>query len=83
MIYYKSIEDGIVIGIGTLNADGMGNISGEEYETIMGMIIEKPSDKCIRDNGDGTYEYEDAPPIPEPELEDSEALSILLGGEGS
>ena len=47
------------------------------------MIIEKPDGKCVHDNGDGTYEYEDMPPMPEPELEDTEALSILLGGVGS
>ena len=81
MIYYKSVDNEVIVGISTVNTDGNGNISEEEYEFLKTMITEKPEGKQIRDNGDGTYSYIDMPPMPE--LEDSEALSILLGGEGS
>ena len=83
MRYYKNVDENGYVSINTLNEDGNGNITKEEYEMLNQMIIEKPDGKCVHDNGDGTYEYEDMPPMPEPELEDTEALSILLGGVGS
>ena len=80
MQYYKILVDDIVTSINTLNADGNGNITEEEYNNLFDIIRAKPDGKRIRDNGDGTYSYEDAPPMPEPEVEPEEALEILLGG---
>ena len=84
MRYYKSTEDGIVRCISTVNADGNGNIPEEEYDYLKAMIAETPEGKQIRDNGDGTYEYEDAPPMPDPEPTDDDyaaAGRILMGVE--
>lgn len=81
MRFYKSTENGIIVGINTLNADGDGNIGEFEYNIIRSMLTEMPTGKRIRDNGDGTYSYEDAPPMPEPDVEPEEALAILLGDE--
>ena len=80
MQYYKIVHDGLLSGINTINADGNGNITEEEYEYIKDMLVNIPTGKRIRDNGDGTYSYEDAPPMPEPDVEPEEALEILLGG---
>lgn len=81
MRYYKSTSDDIVLCISTMNADGDGNITEVEYTVLSEMISELPSGKRIRDNGDGTYSYVDAPPMPEPDVEPEEALAILLGEE--
>ena len=81
MRYYKNTIDGVIASINTLNADGDGNITEFEYNIIHSMLIEMPTGKRIRDNGDGTYSYEDAPPMPEPDVEPEEALAILLGEE--
>lgn len=80
MQYYKIVHDGLLSGINTINADGNGNITEEEYEYIKDMLVNIPTGKRIRDNGDGTYSYEDAPPLSEPDVEPEEALEILLGG---
>lgn len=80
MQYYKLVNDEIVASIGTINADGNGNLTEEEYNSLRAMFTEKPTGKRIHDNGDGTYSYEDAPPMPEPDVEPEEALEILLGG---
>ena len=84
MVYYKSTDDGVVTGISTVNTDGDGNITELEYTTLSDMLVEMPAGKRIRDNGDGTYSYEDAPPMPEPEPTDedyAEAGRVLMGVE--
>ena len=81
MRYYKTTIDGVIVSINTHNADGDGNITELEYTVLSEMLSEMPTGKRIRDNGDGTYSYEDAPPMPEPDVEPEEALAILLGEE--
>lgn len=80
MQYYKILNGDIVASVNTLNADGNGNITEEEYIELLTIIQQKPDGKQIHDNGDGTYSYEDAPLLPEPDVEPEEALEILLGG---
>ena len=81
MQYYKIVNDEIVTSIGTINDDGDGNITAEEYAELLAMIRQMPEGKAIHDNGDGTYSYVDAPPIPEPDLEPDEIVDILMGVE--
>lgn len=81
MRFYKITHDGYVSGINTINGDGDGNITEFEYSILDTMFKELPFGKRIRDHGDGTYSYEDAPPMPEPDVEPEEALAILLGEE--
>ena len=81
MRFYKSTENDIIVCINTLDADGDGNITELEYTVLSEMLAEMPTGKRIRDHGDGTYSYEDAPPMPEPDVEPEEALAILLGEE--
>lgn len=83
MQYYKTLNDEIVTGIGTVDIDSGGNITAEEYGELLFMILQMPAGKAIHDNGDGLYSYVDAPPTPEPEptAEDkAEAYDILVGG---
>ena len=82
MKYYKTIKDGYITAIGT-GGSGV-EITEDEYNEIMEMIHAKPSRTETTDfrlKTDLTWEEFDRPPDPEPELDDEELLSILLGGE--
>lgn len=81
MYYYKIVDDGIVGSIGTVNEDGAGNISQQEYETLLAMFRAMPKDKQIADLN-GNYEYVDRPESDtDDEVTTDELIEILLGGE--
>lgn len=80
MQYYKIVNEETITSLGTINADGNGNITESEYNELLSMIRQMPEGKRIRDNGDGTYSYEDAPPLPEPDLNADEIVDIIFGG---
>ena len=83
MGFYKSVVDGYILSIYT--SAGQGNITKSEYDEILEVIQNKPSatettDYKLRD--DLTWEeYQIEPPDPDPEIDDSKALEILLGGD--
>jgi hypothetical protein len=77
MRYYKSVIDNIV-SVSTLDADGNGNITEQEYNTIRNLLLNAPAGKVVVEDGNG-YAYADAPSTDE--LEDAEALAIILGGD--
>lgn len=82
MRHYKQINDGFILSIGTGN--GNEEITEGEYNTILSVIHNKPSrtdttDYRLRD--DLTWEeYPVDPPDPDPEIDDTELLEILMGG---
>lgn len=82
MAHWKFIDNGYVVAIGK----GKGNteITETEYNTILNVIHNKPEATVMTDyrlREDLTWEaYEVDPPEPEPELTDTEALAIILGG---
>ena len=84
MNYKKVVIDGHILGIG--ETPGNGNISGAEYARLTSVLKNKPEAPegfyyLLRDN-DETWELLPIdPPDPDPELDDSEALDILLGGD--
>lgn len=85
MRYYKTVEDGYILAIGT--GGGGVEITQEEYEQIMGVIQSKPlrtetADYHLKE--DLTWEaYERIdPPAEELDIDDSEALQIITGGDG-
>lgn len=84
MRFYKQIENGYILSVGTGRRGGT-EISEAEYKTILEAIHAKPeatgtTDYRLRD--DLTWEaYEVEPPEPEAdELGPDEALEIILGG---
>ena len=83
MRYYKLIDSGYILAIGTGN--GGEEITAAEYDEIMTLIHNKPVETetiKYRLKTDLTWEqYEVDPPEPSDEIDDSEALEILLGGE--
>ena len=83
MRYYKLIENGYIIAIGTGGATGT-EIMSAEYDDIMSLIQNKPTETetiKYRLKTDLTWEqYEVEPEPPSDEIDDSEALEILLGG---
>lgn len=82
MRYYKLINNGYILAVGT---GGMGEeITEAEYNEIMTAIQNKPAETATlkyRLKTDLTWEsYEVEPEPPSDEIDDSEALDIILGG---
>lgn len=81
MKYYKQVSDGYIVCIGT---GGGTEITEEEYNTILDVIHNKPHRTETTDyrlRKDLTWEeYPIDPPDPDPEIDDSELLDILMGG---
>ena len=81
MRYYKQIEEGYIIGIGT--GAGSEEITQEEYENILFIIRSRPIPEPGYDyklRTDLTWELVEAPVVEE-EISADEALDIILGGE--
>lgn len=81
MRYYKQISDGYIRGIGTGN--GGTEITETEYNEILSVIHNKPpatetTDYRLREDL-AWEEYEVEPPDPDPEIDDTELLDILMG----
>ena len=83
MRYYKIIEDGYVLSIGT--GSGGSEITKEEYEDIISVIRSAPTAESgyqYRLKADLTWELVELPPVSEDEeISADEALDIILGGE--
>ena len=78
MKYYKINVDNI-ISVATINTDGDGNITEEEYGIISALLEVCPDGKVLTERNGG-YEYMDAP-ITQDDIPAEEALDIILGGE--
>ena len=80
MKYFKQISDGYIVCIGT---GGGTEITEDEYNEILSVIHDKPpvtetTDYRLRENL--TWEaYPIDHPDPDPEINDSELLDILMG----
>lgn len=84
MRYFKQIENGYILAIGT--GGGGVAITEQEYNEIMSVIQQKPPRTETTDfrlKVDLTWEeYEVPPEPPEGDIDDAEALNILLGRDG-
>lgn len=81
MNYFKQISDSYILAVGT--GAGGTEITETEYNQILAVIHAKPPRTDTEDyhlREDLTWEAFAVEPLPEPELDDSEALEILLGG---
>ena len=84
MRYWKVTEGGYIVTIGT-GGSGAGEITSEEYNEIMAAIRERPTPPdgygyLLRE--DLMWELYELPPEevnPDPELNDTEAIAIMLG----
>ena len=81
MRYYKLIENGYIMAIGT--GGGGVTITEAEYNQIMSVIQQKPPRTETTDfrlKEDLTWEEYEVPPEPEDEdVDDGEALGIITG----
>lgn len=82
MKYYKVVQDDYIMMVGT--DTGGTEITKSEYTEILAVIHDKPhatetTDYRLRE--DLTWEaYPIDPPDPDPEIDDTELLNILMGG---
>ena len=83
MRYYKLIEGGYILAIGT--GGGGTEITENEYNSIMTVIQNKPQGTETTDyrlKTDLTWEEYEFPPTPEDyDISDEEALEIITGGD--
>lgn len=83
MNYRKVVIDGYIIGVGETAAEG--NITSDEYSRLTEIFLAMPEAPegyyyMLRENE--TWELIEKEPEPkDPEIDDSEAISILLGGD--
>ena len=81
MRFYKQTSDGYIISIGT--GAGGTEITESEYNEIMSAIHSKPEttetlDYQLKD--DLTWESFEVEPVTDPDIDETEALDIILGG---
>lgn len=81
MRFYKQTADGYIISIGT--GAGGTEITESEYNEIMSAIKNKPEATETTDyqlKTDLTWEPFEIEPVTDPDIDDTEALNIILGG---
>lgn len=82
MRYYKVIEDGYIMTIGT--GFGGTEITEQEYNEILAIIRNKPKDTptlIYKLKTDLTWESVEVEPEPEPDPTPEDALDFLFGGD--
>lgn len=78
--YFKNIAGEYLTSIGT--GSGMVEITKEEYEHILSVILSCPTAEqgyMYKLKTDLTWEPVELPPEDEPDLSDAEAMAIILG----
>ena len=81
MRFYKAVSNGYIQCIGS--GDMGEEITESEYNEILSIIKSHPQDSetiGYRLKTDLTWESYEKEPQPEPEIDDTEAMYILLGG---
>ena len=79
MQYYKTTNEDGFITVSTIDADGNGNSTKAEHDAIAEMYRNAPDGYGVVETASG-FEYAARPIDPDPELDDSELLDILMGG---
>ena len=85
-MYFLNEENGYIISVQE-GGSGSREITAEEYAAVLEAIAKRPEKEgyVYRLKADLTWEEYGLPPVeedPDPEISDSEALGIILGGEG-
>ena len=81
--FYKVVADNYIIGFGTNGPDGVAEITEAEYANLQAVFAERPTPPAGYD-----YALQDVPlewvlvelPPDDPDVDDAEALEILMGG---
>lgn len=81
--FYKIVKNGFVVGFGVNGSDDANAISEAEYDSLAEMFQDRPSAPegyayMIQDNP-REWVLVELPPEMDEEIDDSEALEILLG----
>lgn len=81
MDYFKTTNGNYILSVGT--GAGGTKITESEYNEIMTAILNKPEATETTDyqlKTDLTWEAYEVEPVTDPEVDDTEALNIILGG---
>ncbi len=82
--FYKVVSDGYIDGFGTNGPDNVTGITEAEYNSLLEMFASRPSAPegyayLLRDDP-REWVLVELPPDPDEDIDDGEALEILLGG---
>ena len=78
--YYKIVDDGYIVGFGTNGNDECTAITEQEYTQLRAVFADRPTAPTGYDyrlKVDLTWELVENE---EPDIDDSEAIDIILGG---
>ena len=82
--FYKVVESGYIVCFGTNGPDNVTEITEAEYNSLSEMFAERPTApdgfEYLLQDDPLEWVLVELPPDPDPEIDDAEALEILLGG---
>ena len=81
MQYWKAKSEDGFVSVTTINADGEGNSTKAEHDTVVELLRNAPEGYGVVETESG-FDYAPVTIDPDPELDDAAALEILLGGAG-
>lgn len=85
--FYKVIENGYIVGIGTNGPDTVPAVTEAEYEELLSVIRNAPSAPegyaYLLRADTLTWELTELPPEPEPEPTAEDILDTLFGGDAT
>lgn len=79
MQYWKMTYNDGFVSVSTINAEGDGNSTKAEHDTVAELLRNAPAGSGVVETESG-FAYAPFPVDPDPELDDSAALEILMGG---
>ena len=82
--FYKIVIDGYIEGFGTNGPDSVTAITEAEYAELQAAFAQRPTApegyEYLLQDDPLAWVLVELPPEPDPDVDDEEALSILLGG---
>lgn len=83
--FYKIVDNGYIVGFGTNGSDSVISVAEDEYDALVSMFAERPTAPSgyayLLQDDPLEWVLVELPPEPEPDIDDAEALDILLGRE--
>ncbi len=82
--FYKVLDEQFISGFGTNGNESVTEISKSEYEQLRTLFAERPTAPSgyayLLQDDPLEWVLVELPPEPDPDIDDAEALEILLGG---